>query len=38
MSLNEPKLAKMGLNDPKRTQKTINVFKNDSVWAQNGPK
>ena len=37
-SLNEPKLAKMGLNKPKRTQVTISVFKNDSIWAQNGLK
>ena len=28
----------MGLNEPKRTQKTLNIFKNDSIWPQNGPK
>ena len=28
----------MGLNEPKGTQKTLNISKNDSIWAQNGPK
>ena len=28
----------MGLNDSKRTQKTLNIFRNDSIWAPNGPK
>ena len=27
----------MNLNEPKRTQKTLNIFKNDSVWALNVP-
>ena len=28
----------MGLNEPKQTQKTLNILKNDSIWAQDGPK
>ena len=28
----------MGLNEPKGTQKILNIFKNDSIWAQNEPK
>ena len=28
----------MGLNEPKQTQKNLNILKNDSIWAQNGPK
>ena len=28
----------MGLNEPKQIQKTLNIFKNDSIWAENGPK
>ena len=28
----------MGLNEPKQIQKTLNIFKNDSIRAQNGPK
>ena len=28
----------MGLNEPKRIQKTLNIFKKGSIWAQIGPK
>ena len=28
----------MGLNEPKQTPKALNLLKNDSIWAQNGPK
>ena len=27
----------MGLKDPKQTKKILNIFKNDSIWAQKGP-
>ena len=28
----------MGLNEPKRTKKTLNILIKDSIWAQTGPK
>ena len=28
----------MRLNERTQTQKTLNILKNDSTWAQNGPK
>ena len=28
----------MGLNEGTQTQKTLNILKNDSAWAQYGPK